>query len=151
MRYVLEWMHQVALALLGLRERQRNVARDVPSGRNIPGDLVEHRDMAGYTVEWRTYRDEDTWTVGIAVRVNDGVNGPLWLWGRNPLQRFHPLPTWDNYLVQSIETENLSDGPVVRELCRLQAAGLITAQERVMMQIDLMAQADAIEDAWAGM
>lgn len=74
----------------------------------------------------------------------------MWLWGRDPLQRYAPIPTWGNYLLQSIESENLSDGPVVRELCRLQAAGLIDAGQRVMMQIDLMAQADAIEDAWAG-
>jgi hypothetical protein len=106
--------------------------------------------MAGYAVEWRTYRNEDAGTVGIAVRVDDGLTGAMWLWGRDPLQRYAPIPTWGNYLLQSIESENLSDGPVVRELCRLQAAGLIDAGQRLMMQIDLMAQADAIEDAWAG-
>jgi hypothetical protein len=106
--------------------------------------------MAEYSVEWRTYRDEDAGTVGIAVRVDDGLSGGLWIWGRDPLQRYEEMPTFGNYLVQSIEEHRLSDGPVVRELCRLQAAGLIDMTQRVMMQIDLMAQADAIEDAWAG-
>jgi len=47
--------------------------------------------MAGYAVEWRTYRDEDAGTVGIAVRVDDGLTGAMWLWGRDPLQRFAPV------------------------------------------------------------
>ena len=126
------------------------MARNVPSGRGVFRDLVESGSMAEYKVEWRTYRDEDEGIVGIAIRIHDGLNRPMWIWGRDGLQRYNPIPELRNYLVQSIQDERLSDGKIARELCRLQAAGLITMQDRVNMQVDLMYEADAIEDAWAG-
>lgn len=98
-------------------------------------------------IEIKTYIDEEFGMVGLALRVECATTGnEMWLWSP-PLTEFRLFPAVTSYQVESVAVP-MPKWELMRTLCRLQDAGVITVQERLRIQCLLMGEADKVQQYW---
>jgi hypothetical protein len=91
-------------------------------------------------IDWCFKTDFNRSRIGLAIRYHDHILGPIWIWGGS-LDRYRCLPSAYAFKYQSFD-ESIYGGHIAKHLARLQSAGLITIQDRVMILKDFNFEVD---------
>jgi hypothetical protein len=98
-------------------------------------------------IDMKTYIDEEYGMVGLALKVKcQTFGGEMWLWSP-PLTEYRVQPAVTAYQIESVAVP-MPQWELMRTLCRLQAAGVLTAQERLGIHCLLMGEADRVQQYW---
>jgi hypothetical protein len=98
-------------------------------------------------IDMKTYIDEEYGLVGLALRVKCQTTGnEMWLWSP-PLCEYRVHPAVTAYQIESAAVP-MPKWELMRTLCRLQDAGVLTAQERLVIHCRLMGEADKVQQYW---
>jgi hypothetical protein len=85
--------------------------------------------------------------VGLALQVKcQTFGGEMWLWSP-PLTEYRVQPAVTAYQIESVAVP-MPQWELMRTLCRLQDAGILTAQERLVIHCRLMGEADKVQQYW---
>ena len=94
-------------------------------------------------IDMQTYVDEEYGLVGLALRVRcQSHHGEMWLWSP-PLTEYREHPA-----VTASAAIPMPKWELMRTLCRVQDAGVLTAQERLVIQCRLMGEVDKVQRYW---
>ena len=98
-------------------------------------------------IDMKTYIDEEYGMVGLALQVKcQTFGGEMWLWSP-PLTEYRVHPAVTAYQIESVAVP-MPQWELMRTLCRLQDAGILTAQERLVIHCRLMGEADKVQQYW---
>jgi hypothetical protein len=98
-------------------------------------------------IDMKTYIDEEYGMVGLALQVKcQTFGGEMWLWSP-PLTEYRVQPAVTAYQIESVAVP-MPQWELMRTLCRLQDAGILTAQERLGIHCLLMGEADRVQQYW---
>ena len=98
-------------------------------------------------IDMQTYVDEEYGLVGLALQVRcQSHYGEMWLWSP-PLAEYREHPAVTAYQIESAAIP-MPKWELMRTLCRLQDAGVLTAQERLVIQCRLMGEVDKVQRYW---
>jgi hypothetical protein len=98
-------------------------------------------------IDMKTYIDEEYGMVGLALQVKCQTFGnEMWLWSP-PLTEYRVQPAVTAYQIESVAVP-MPQWELMRTLCRLQDAGILTAQERLVIHCRLMGEADKVQQYW---
>ena len=98
-------------------------------------------------INMKTYIDEEYGMVGLALQVKcQTFGGEMWLWSP-PLTEYRVQPAVTAYQIESVAVP-MPQWELMRTLCRLQDAGILTAQERLVIHCRLMCEADKVQQYW---
>lgn len=92
-------------------------------------------------IDWH-FKTDNT-KIGLAIRYHDHILGKVWIWG-GFFDKYEHNPSAKAFKYQDI-TESIYNGPIANHLYRLQSAGLLTIQDRVMILKDFNFEVDTLK------
>jgi hypothetical protein len=92
------------------------------------------------TVDWQIKYDRNGKQIGLAIRYDDGILGPVWLWGGS-LDKYRCIPSARAFVFQNVE-DSIYSGKIASYIYRLERAGILDISDRIMITRDLMFEVD---------